>query len=82
MAELLLSPGLQLALLAGTILCTTLALKKNRLLWSVWSGICAIALCLLGLAAGQTLEALLTAVLVPTAMVLHALSGRKGGGEG
>ena len=81
MAEFLLSPGLRLVLFAGAVIFTALALGRDKLLWAVLGAVCVVGLCLLGLAAGQTLEELLTAVLVPAAMVLHALGSRKGGGE-
>lgn len=78
MADLLLSPALYIVLLMGAALFAFLASRRPGLGWTVPAALCTIAACLLGLAAGRSLEQLLTAVLIPTAIVL---ADRKGGGS-
>lgn len=78
MADFLLSPTLYSALLMGAAFFTFLAARRQKLLWDILSSLCMIGTCLLVLAAGHSLEQLLTAVLIPTAILL---ANRKGGGS-
>lgn len=78
MADILLSPILYIVLLTGALGFAFPAARRQRLLWTMLSALCTIGVCLLGLAAGRSLEQLLTAVLIPTAILL---ADRKGGGS-
>lgn len=81
MTDLLLSPELQLVFFLGSIIFAVLTVRRHKLLWAVLSAMCSACFCLFGLAAGRTLQQLLTAVLIPTMIILHAQTGRKGGGN-
>lgn len=78
MADILLSPILYMGLLTGAVAFAFPAARRQTLLWTVLSALCTIGACLLGLAAGRSLEQLLTAVLIPSAIML---ADRKGGGS-
>lgn len=81
MADILLSPALHLILFAGSIIFTLLAVRRQKLLWTIPAALCTICACLLGLAADRSPEQLLTAVLIPTAILLFSQGNTKGGGE-
>lgn len=81
MADILLSPILHLVLLICAVFFTAVAVSRKKILWAVLAALCTISVCLLGLAAERSLEQLLTAVLIPTAMVLCAQRGKEGGSE-
>lgn len=78
MAEFLLSPALRAVLLTGAVFFGLLTPRRPKHPWTILSALCTIAACLLGLAAGRSLEQLLTAVLIPTAVIL--LTNQEGGG--
>lgn len=81
MADFLLSPGLHLALFLCAILFAVFTIRQSRLMWACLASVCAICACLLGLAAGRTLEQLLIGLLVPTAIILLSQTDREGSGE-
>lgn len=81
MADLLLSPALHLVLYLCGVSFTVIAVRRNKLLWSVPAALCTIGACLLGLAAERSLEQLLIAVLVPTIIVLFSQTDKEGVGE-
>lgn len=79
MVELLLSPEFHTVLIVGSVLFSILTVRRRKLLWAVFTAGCTIGFCLLRLVAGGTLEELLTAVLLPTVIVLHAQARLEGG---
>lgn len=79
MAELLLSPGLHAALLLGAVVFAFLTARRPGMHRTFLSALCAIAACLLALAAGRSPAELVTMVLLPAAVLL--LSQRKGGSD-
>lgn len=81
MADILLSPILHLILFIGAVIFTVMTLRRQKLLWAVAAAVCTICACLLGLAAGRTLEQLLFAVLVPTMIILLSQTGKEGGSQ-
>ena len=81
MAELLLSPVLHGILFLCATGFTVVAVRRQKMLWVIAAALCAIGTCLLGLAADRSLEQLLTAILIPAAIVLYAQQGKEGGGD-
>jgi hypothetical protein len=79
MVELLLSPGFHTVLVVGSLLFSVLTVRRRTLFWAVFAAGCTIGFCLLRLVAGGTLEELLTAVLLPTVIVLHAQARQERG---
>lgn len=57
-------------------------LKKGKSLWALLSAVCVVGGVLTGLALGETLDALLTPVLLVCAAAMAALLFGTGGGEG
>lgn len=81
MTDLLLSPELQLVFFLCSVFFAVLTVRRQKLLWAVLSALCCVCFCLFGLAADRSLRQLLTAVLIPTMIILHAQAGKKGGGK-
>lgn len=79
MADIFLSQELRLVLFACAVLCTDLTVRRQKMLWAIPASVCTICVCLLGLAAGRSLEQLLIAVLVPTAILLLSQTDKEGG---
>ena len=79
MVDLLLSPGFHTILVVGSLLFSVLTVRQRKLFWAVLAAGCTILFCLLRLVAGGTLEQLLTAVLLPAVIVLHAQAHQEGG---
>lgn len=81
MADFLLSPVLYTALCLCAVLFAVIMIRRPGLLWSILSSLSTIAACLLGLAAGRSLEQLLTAILIPTAVILLSQVDSEGSGS-
>lgn len=79
MTDLLLSPEFHTILVVGSLLFSILTVRQRKLFWAVLAAGCTILFCLLRLVAGGTLEQLLTAVLLPAVIVLHAQARQEGG---
>lgn len=81
MVNILLSPVLHLMLFICAVFFTVIAVRRQKMLWTVLASLCAIGTCLLGLAADRSLEQLLMAILVPTMIVLLFQTGKEGDSE-
>ena len=81
MADILLSPALQWALIAGALLFAGLAAfgRTRQLHWALPAGLCTAAAVLDALARGNTLEQALTVVLAVAAVSLIGLTRGEGG---
>lgn len=81
MADILLSPVLHRMLFLCAVLFTVVTVRRQKLLWAVPAALCTIGACLLGFAAARSPEQLLTAVLIPTAILLLSQGDKEGGGD-